>query len=402
MADARARHIADLLLVHAEDLAFLWGQRREALTSRRHTLREFNELNERIEAHLQGLLIAGSGALMELMQPQLASPDRDDAFAAAYALLRANHAEATQAVMIEFSRAADSTLGGLRDALSSVPLATSADNMRAALEHAKPDTAVAAAVVLANHRVLDAQSSRLAQLLEDNDPIVCALAWRAAAAADTGAPQFAAARPYRHSLTRAPPPVRHACWAAVAAAGRIQAMPLLRHTAAEGDTVALRWLAVLGDESDAASLQQSALAMNDVVAACDLLSRHGHPSALGKLLDWMEGEAPEAAAAGAAFTRLTGIDIRGQRVTLPVPDDADDFTREMAPDIWLPNTDQARIVMQRRGGEWAQATRWCQGFRVDGEVGRELLLQLDLEARWEVAARAAMNGRPVSGPAPVY
>ena len=105
MTVARARHIADLLQVHAEDLAFLWGQRRDALTSPRHTLREYGELNERLEAHVQGLLIARPAALVAMLQPQLTAPDRDEAFAAAYALLRLAEAESTRTVVVEFSRA---------------------------------------------------------------------------------------------------------------------------------------------------------------------------------------------------------------------------------------------------------------------------------------------------------
>ena len=48
MPAARARIIPDLLRIHADDLAFQWGQRRAALSSRKHTLREYAEINERI------------------------------------------------------------------------------------------------------------------------------------------------------------------------------------------------------------------------------------------------------------------------------------------------------------------------------------------------------------------
>ena len=98
MAAARTRLIADLLQVHVEDLAFLWGQRRDALGSRKHTLREYSELNERIEAHLQGLLVAEPAALVGWLQPRLAGGDRNEVFAAAYALLRLDESAATQAV----------------------------------------------------------------------------------------------------------------------------------------------------------------------------------------------------------------------------------------------------------------------------------------------------------------
>lgn len=403
MAVARARHIADLLQVHAEDLAFVWSQRREALVSRKHTPREFGELNERIEAHVQGLLVAEPTTLVSLMQPQLAAPDRDDAFAAAYALLRLAEPSSAHAVVVEFSRATGATLAGLRDALGCAPHALFAAEMLSALDQAKPITAVSAAVVLANHRLLDCQSPRLALLLEDADPWVCELAWRAAAVADATTSQAAPKRPFKHALAHAAPAVRSAGWVAVAWSGQARAMPLLRQLAGEGDPVALHWLAVLGSDEDAPLLQKAALAMADPAARCALLARFGHPSALNALLRWMDpADVPLAAAAGGAFTRITGADIRGQRTTLPVPDDADEFTREMAPDVWLPDAVKAKALLDRHGAAWAAGRRWCNGVRVDGEVDRELLKQMDFEARWDIAARAAINGRPVSAPPPIH
>lgn len=401
---ARARLIADLLQVHAEDLAFLWGQRRQALVSRKHTLRAFGELNERIEAHVQGLLVAAPTTLAGMMQPQLAAPDRDDAFAAAYALLRLSDPATTHAVVIEFSRASNPTLAGLRDALSLAPHALLAAEMQSALNQAKPVTAVSAAVVLANHRLLDSHSPRLAQLLQDADAAVCELAWRVAAVADaTAAPQPASKRPFKHALSHAVPAVRSAGWTAAAWSGQARSMPLLRQLAAAGDAVALHWLAVLGGNEDAALLQKAALGMEDVAGRCALLARFGHPSSLNALVLWMDGtDVLLAAAAGDAFTRITGADIRGQRTTLPVADDADDFTREMAPDVWLPDASRARGLLERHAGAWAAGSRWCNGIRLDGEIARDVIAQLDLEARWDVAARAALTGRRVSAPPPIH
>jgi len=125
--------------------------------------------------------------------------------------------------------------------------------------------------------------------------------------------------------------------------------------------------------------------------------------ALNALVRWMKGEdVAQAAAAGEAFTRITGIDIRGERRTLPVADDADEFEREMAPDVWMPDAEKARALVERRGAEWASGQRWCNGIRLDGELSRETLVQLDLEARWDAAARAALAGRPISAPAPIH
>ena len=402
-ASARARHIADLLQLHAEELGFLWGQRREALGSRKHTLREYGELNERIEAHLQGLLVAGPVELTHWLQPQLGGSDRDEVFAAAYALLRLAEADSTHKVVVEFSRAAGPALAGLRDALSIAPHALFAAEMQSALDQAKPTTAVAAAVVLANHRLLAGASPRLARLLEDPDAGVCELAWRAATVADAVAPLSAPKRPFNHALAHAAPGVRSAGWAAAAWSGQTRAMPLLRQLAAGGDAPSLHWLAVLGGEEDVPLVQKAALDTPDVAARCALLARFGHPSALNALLHWMAGDdIALAAAAGEAFTRITGAEVRGQRRQLPVPDGADEFSREMAPEVWLPDVPKARALLERHGAEWAAGPRWCNGARLDGEHPRERLTQLDLEARWDVAARAALAGRPVSAPAPIH
>lgn len=397
-----ARYIPDLLQTHAEELGFLWGQHREALQSQRFTLREYGELTERIEAHVQGLMVADAPALLTLLQPALESPDRDEVFAAAYALLRKGQL-ATSTVLAAFAEAAGPKLAGLRDALGQAPHTFFAAEMQSALDQASPLIAASAAVVLANHRLLEGQSPRLAQLLTDADPMACALAWRAASVVDAKAPQQAPARPFEHALTHDTPAVRSAGWGAVAWSGRIQHLPLLRERTVGNDPIALHWLSVLGTQDDVPLVQKAALAMEAPAARCALLARFGHPSALNALLRWMAGDdVALAVASGEAFTRITGIDIRGERSTMPVPDDADDFTREMAPAVWLPDQAKARAAMEPHSAEWAAGTRWCKGKRLDVEITREQLIQFDLEARWDTAARAALAGRRLSTPPPIH
>jgi hypothetical protein len=404
MALARARYIPSLLQVHLDDLAFIAGQRRAALSSRKHTLREFGELSERLEAHLQGALVAPPEVLAAQLQPQLAAEDRDEAFAAAYVLLRLAEAHSTHLVVVEFSRARGDTLAGLRDALSLAPPKLFADELRSALERAKASTAVTAAVALANHRLLDANAPRLAKLLEDEDEQVCALAWQAALLVDAAAPQKAPLRPFKVGVLHASATVRMGAWHAVAwAAGQANALALLRQRAAGGDAVALHWLAVLGTGDDAAWLQKTAQEMPSAHARCALLARHGHPAALPLLLPWM---APEdvalAAAAGEAYTRITGQDVRGERRSLPVAGDADEFERDMAPEVWLPDAKLAQATLERHGNTWAAGLRWCQGRCLDAPLAREVVAQLDLEARWDAAARSALSGRMISAPPPIH
>ena len=403
MPSPRARHIPQLLEIHAEDLAFLWGQRREVLDSPEHTLRDYANLNERIEAHLQGLLVASPAALCERLGAMLAAGgDRDDIFAASYAALRCNEPIATQQVVVEFSRAAGPALAGLRDAMGLAPPAPFADELRRALEQAKPTTAASAAAALANHQLLDAGSPQLAKLLLDEDQAVCALAWQATRLADVRVRQQTPTRPYKRGLAHAQAPVRHAAWACAAWTGQAVAMSPLREAAASGDRVALQWLAVLGNADDAQLLGKAALAIDDPNERCALLARYGHPVVLNALLRWIGGEdAALAQAAGEAFTRITGEDIRGERRTLPVAAGADEFEREMAPLVWMPDAMKARDRFEQGRVRWAEGTRWHQGLRLDTEPTPETLRTLDLQARWDAAARAAMMGRALSAPPPI-
>lgn len=405
MPAPRKRYIPRLLQLHLDDLAFIASQRRAALNSQRHTLREFGELGERLEAHLQGLLVAPVEALRDLLMPQLVAVDRDECFAAAYGLLRTGDSDLVWAVIAEFTKARGHSLAGLRDALSMAPAEPVHEEMQSALEHAKPITAVAAAAVLANHRKLDPASPRLDRLLGADDPEVAALAWRLVALADGSMPPQSPRpdRPFMAGVMHADERVRLAAWHAAAWAGQSQALPVLRASAEGGDAAGLHWLAVLGTADDMTTIQQAALAMDDDGARCALLARFGHPSALNALVRWMESSGmPLAVAACEAFTRLTGLDIRGERRQMTVPDDADEFDREMAPLVWMPDAGKARTLLEQHGQHWSIGLRWCRGQRLDGEVPRELLVRLDLEARWEVAARAALRGQPISAPSPVF
>ena len=55
----RYRFIPERITLHAEELAYLWQRRRASLRAPDITLPDFTYLQERIEAHLQGLLVAG-------------------------------------------------------------------------------------------------------------------------------------------------------------------------------------------------------------------------------------------------------------------------------------------------------------------------------------------------------
>src|SRR5437667_460911 len=88
MPSPRATFIPDILEEHVEELAFLWEQRQAAVRDPRFTIREFAYLEERIRAHLHGVLAVGEVAL-PLLEDTLSADDPPTVFAAAYAPLDA-------------------------------------------------------------------------------------------------------------------------------------------------------------------------------------------------------------------------------------------------------------------------------------------------------------------------
>src|SRR5690348_8316092 len=79
--------IKDVLEEHFEELQILLEQRQANLRSPLRTLRHLQELDERIETHVQGLLI-GDDETIHLLCDGLASDDLSVIFASAYTLLR--------------------------------------------------------------------------------------------------------------------------------------------------------------------------------------------------------------------------------------------------------------------------------------------------------------------------
>ena len=397
----RLHYIPELLEIHADELAYLWGQRRAAILDARYTLTSFLELNERVEAHLAGLL-AVPAALPALLGKRLtAAEDRDEAFAAAAGLLRLPNPALFARVVEVFATASGPRLIGLRDALGGVPLADAAPAVQALLTLGEPARAVAAATVLAQRGQLAPQDPQLLRLLLDADDGVAAQAWRALTLVDArlaATPEGAPPRPYKPALLR--PALRAAVLGCAIWSAQPWVLRGLRILVTEGDAAALGWLAAVGQPEDDALILQ-ALPQLPPLQQAALAGRWARPAALGLLLGWMKGpDAAMAAAAGEAFTRITGEDFRGARVTPPPADDADDFAREMAPSVLLPDLPRVQAHLDAHGAALQAGTRWNRGCDLPGVPPAEVLRRIDLPARWDAAARAALAGQPFAAPPP--
>src|SRR5690348_7200620 len=171
--------IPDIAEEHYEELQFLWSQRRNALCSSAYTMREMGMLEERIEAHTQGLLVLGDH-LIDVVAAGLNGEDELPAFAAAHALLRLGTPEALARVREAFVGAEGARLDGLRQALANGPAQLLVPLLQQLFISAPPPLAVAAGEVLAFHRALQLKPEQLVPLLQDENPAVRRGAWRLA------------------------------------------------------------------------------------------------------------------------------------------------------------------------------------------------------------------------------
>lgn len=105
----------DILDEHLEEAEFLWHLRSDALTDRSYNLGRLSEIEERLVAHLDGLLL-GEKEAWKLLEPKLADGDRGQAFAAASVALESENDGVAALVCDQLDTASRSTRAGIQDA----------------------------------------------------------------------------------------------------------------------------------------------------------------------------------------------------------------------------------------------------------------------------------------------
>jgi uncharacterized protein (TIGR02270 family) len=393
MAKERATLIVDILEENYEELEFLWGQRRTALRNPFYSLRAFLDLEERIEAHVQGLLVA-EHQLVPLLQDKLGGDDANMVFAAAYPLLRLNQDEAALLVWGPFEKAEGPKRLGLSEALIHGATDALLPRLQQALAGAAP-LAVAAAEVLAFKSPGALRASQIDPLVKHDEPAIRAAAWRVIARGKTVRPRDA----YQAGLNDPDAQVQaEALWAA---AWNAQAWILdgCRKSALKPEKKSwpsLQLLAIVGQPFDAGLIERAGRVADLGPRRFQLLGAFGHPDLVELLLAGLESKDPlTAVAAGQAFSKITGQDVESnQRVTVPPPDgkEPDEFEKEFLDEVKLPDVERARAHWKKTEAQFRQGTRWSRGLNLSKGVTPEILMQLDLESRFEACLRGKFEG----------
>lgn len=394
MPAARARIIADLLEEHLEELDFLWNQRQGVLASPALTKREISDLDQRINAHVEGLLV-GEEQTIPVVKESLAAEDSAVTFAAAYTLLRLQNPVAARIVSEAFRQAQEGQLEGVRQALCHGPIELILEDVYQAAETAAAPIAVAAIEALAYHSRINLESKRLEQFLTDENAEVRLAAWRISGEINVAPNQraFDAGLGDKEARVR-----REALWAAAwtrqswlpGHCRSLCANPVLEN----GDAFML--LAILGKPEDLQRVQGLGRCAALGPKRFQILGAYGHPEVVEDLIRGMESaDLRSAVAAGAAFTKITGCDIESdKRVQLPPEDghEPDEFEKEFLDEAKLPDAQRARAQWQGLKEKFAKGTRWCRGFDLSQGTKPEILDQLDMESRREACLRGKFEG----------
>jgi uncharacterized protein (TIGR02270 family) len=372
--------IRSIVEQHAEEAAFLWLLRDAAVDAPHYALRHLARLDERVEAHVDGLKVAGEPgweiALAQLEEHQEAG----EVFAAGVLALESQDAGRIDRV-VAITEAAPETTRGLISALGWVAPERLRGTVKTFLDSASPQRRMLGLAACSVHRVDPA--SYLRALVEDAAPLVRARALRLVG--ELGRAELA--REVQAALREEDAAARFwAAWSAGLIGARDPAIPILQeHAEGTGpykwraldlalrimpQPAAMHWLRGLNSHPEHARL---------AVVACGII---GDPA----FVPWLIGrmDVPELArVAGESFSMITGIDLAYDDLETDAPadfaasptDNPDDENVAMDQDDNLPWPDPALIHTwwQANGARFPPGTRHLLGRPLSPEACQHAL-----------------------------
>ena len=379
---------------HLEELAFLWGQRRVAMWSVDYPLFRFLELEERIAAHLDGLVVAGESA-GAMLEAALEGGDGLAASGAALTLIHLRGAAGAEQVFVALEKAEGERVGGLSDALCFGPAGVPHSALERLVAGPSGEIAAAAAEVLAFRAPGELRRGQpLEPLMRHESADVRRAAWRVAGLVGMPLPPraYEAAAGDEHAAVRSEVALAAALarvpWV-VERATRVAARP------GPQDVELLTVAAVVAGPAEARQLLAAGRAASLGPARFAILASLGDPQAVPALLPAMDRADPAtAAAAGAAFWAITGMAVpSGVRAPVVPPGGTpDEFEREFLDEVMLPDPAQARKWWAQNEGRFVGGTRWCRGADCSGPAAAALASDTDMAAHWDAMVRDRFRG----------
>ena len=358
--------ILNIIAQHAGEAAMLWLMRKRAIGSPHYSSAEIAKLDGRVEAHLDGLRIAGEEG-WKVCEKELAANEEGEVFTAGVIAFESPKPEGIGKVLSALEEEAN-TLDGLVSALGWFAVEQAEPHIQSLLRSDKPvhqRVGIAAAAIHRRH-----PGEALGRLVRAEHPAVRARALKA-----VGELGDASLRANVESALRdADAECRFAAAWSGALLGVSTAVPVLREMAESGSPreVAAAGLALRRMDLSAAQSWQKQLAADPkrirlAIVAAGVI---GDPALVPWLISLM-GQLPLARLAGESFTMITGVDLAYRDLERKPPEDFDagptedpnDENVELDPDDNLPWPEPTLVQKwwDKNRGQFQSGTRYLMG-----------------------------------------
>lgn len=388
----------DVMQEHLEEAGFLWSQWERSLDAPDFTLPEVAAGDEqRLLAHLDGLVLGGAEVAAELLWPTVAEEqDPELVLAAALALLSGERgSQYGESVVQALGAAEDERRGGLLRALQLADLEAASATVAPLLAHPSPAARSAALELLAFHRV--DRGAALIGHLQDPHPGVRAAALRAARVGRPG-PVMALlasflgdgdARVCAGALTTGLRAGLKSAWAACKEQSE---------RADEAGARALLLLAVLGGPAQLTFHHRALEQQDSQAAALFALGISGRPEAVELCLPFLDADPRLSRLALEAIAAITGLDPTAGDMLLdadehepeePLDLEDEDLDAEMVdgPEASLPVADPAAVRQwwADNRGRFMAGARHVAGIPINSQVMQYALLRGPMRRRHALA-----------------
>ena len=368
-----------IVLQHVSQCPFLWVCRREAVSALHYTLADLGRLDNRVEAHIDGLRVAGEEGWL-LARKEMAWKEPGEVFAAAVLAFESNDRNKIAEVLrvgaatVELARGVISALGWMDYPQAAPHIHT----LCASEQRSHRRIGIAAAAI---HRQDPGQA--LNHALSSGDPLLRARAYRAVG--ELGRTDLVPL--LQLDLGAKEPACRFwAAWSSALVVGYGSAVQSLQTIAASPGPfreralqLALRRLDLRSAHTWNQQFSRSPQTLRQCVIGAGVI---GDPALVPWLIERMNDD-PLARVAGEAFSMITGVDLAYQDLDRKQPEDfeagpnedPDDDNVQMDPDERLPWPDAALIAewWSRHQAEFQPGIRHLLGKPISIEWADQVL-----------------------------
>jgi uncharacterized protein (TIGR02270 family) len=384
----------DVVEEHLDEAAFLWTQWERALHSPFFKLQALRDrVEERLLAHLDGLVVGGDPVAQRLLIPALSEGLGGASFAATMALLLSDRAAADEAVFGALAAAASPQLEEMVRALSLCPSSERQTRLRGLLSSESGGVRAAAAQILGFQQV--DLGPALLGLFQGSDR----QAWLAGLYCLRYQPRRDCEAAIVSALRSADAEIVEAGLLAAAVAqlpGLLECCRELLGASHPATPTAALLLTFLGTESDHTLLLQEVTNKRHSKGIIFALGLCGGRDAMAACVEWLHDD-QLALAASESFVSLTGVDAEKEKLLAPIPPPPpEEELPDGNADLDLPSEAEIPLLdplataafWESHRNQYKMSERYFQGqavLRTDPSAWQAALSQANLRQRHPLA-----------------